>query len=377
MAKIPALSAIKPVARSILLALAFLVILVLLMMWLLGAWEEKIGESPGTQPAGQVAGRPVGDAELAEVQAIEVPVIETAVGTVRPVHETTVASKVLAKITAVHVRAGQRVKKDDVLVELDDEDLVSRKNQAQAAVDAAKSRFEQSRIEYERVQNLFERNAASQIELDRVTSEYKSSRAELEQARQALKEAETILSYATIRAPINGIVVDKKVEEGDTVTPGQPLLVLYDPDRMQLVAGVRESLARELKEGQSIDVRVDALEFTCAGTISEIVPEAEAASRTFAVKVTGPCPPGVYAGMFGRMFIPRGHERVLVVPQRSIRRVGQLTTVRVAEGDLLHTRAVQLGEPIDEENIQVLSGLREGEKVALLSSPDRVPGTTG
>ena len=165
------------------------------------------------------------------------------------------------------------------------------------------------------------------------------------------------------------MVIDRKVEPGDTVTPGQVVVSLYDPTRMQLVASVRESLTHRLRVGQDIDVRVEAIDKTCLGRVSEIVPEAESASRTFSVKVTGPCPPGIYSGMFGRLLIPLEEEEVLVVPKGVVRRVGQLDMVDLVDGDALRRRAVQLGRAFGDD-VEVLSGLREGEQVALRGQPE-------
>jgi RND family efflux transporter MFP subunit len=163
---------------------------------------------------------------------------------------------------------------------------------------------------------------------------------------------------------MTGIVVDKKVESGDTVTPGQVLLKLYDPTRMQLVASVRESLAQRLEVGQTVSARLETLDHDCGATISEVVPEAEAASRSFAVKATGPCPPGVYSGMFGRLLLPLANEEILVVPAAAVRRVGQLAMVDVVHGDTTQRRHVQLGRQIDGD-YEVLAGLQAGERVVL------------
>jgi RND family efflux transporter MFP subunit len=163
---------------------------------------------------------------------------------------------------------------------------------------------------------------------------------------------------------MNAVVIDKKVDVGDMVSLGQPLATLFDPKRMQLVATVRESLAHRLQVGQEIAVRVDGLNKQCGGTVSEIVPEAQAASRSFQVKVTGPCPAGVYTGMFGRLLIPLGDEQVLVVPRRAVRLVGQLELVDVAENGRTTRRAVRTGRSFGDD-VEVLSGLREGEQVTV------------
>jgi RND family efflux transporter MFP subunit len=339
-------------------ALAMLVGVVVIMMWLMGVFGEKVDTAQHeAYPA-----RPVGQTPLATVENVAVPRVESAVGSVEPVHRTAVASKLLATVTEVNITAGQRVEKGDVLVRLDDADLKARVEQAAAAVSSAEAAREQAQVEYDRVEKLRQQGAATPIEMERVDTALKSARAELKRAQEAKKEAETILSYATILSPIDGVVVDKEVEPGDTVSPGQVVANLYD--RMQLVARVRESLKSRLEVGQSIKVEVEALGHACEGKISEIVPEAESASRTFSVKVTGPCPPGVYPGMFGRLQIPLGEEHILMIPQQAVAHVGQLNIVEVARGDTLHRRAVQLGRRIGDR-VQVLSGLREGERVAL------------
>ena len=141
-------------------------------------------------------------------------------------------------------------------------------------------------------------------------------------------------------------------------------MTVLDPKRMQMVASVRESLSRYLTVGGEVSVRVDVLDHVCSGTVSEIVPEAESASRTFQVKVTGPCPEGVYAGMFGRLSIPVGEETVLLIPREAVRTIGQVECVDVAAEGARHRRAVRLGRSI-EGQIEVLSGLAAGEKIVV------------
>jgi len=356
------------VLRTTLVGVAMLVAVVAIMLWLVGVFKPKIGQETAAAPAG----RPVGAASLVEVVKVRVPVNETAVGSVKAVHEAAVASKLLAKVLAVHVKAGQAVTKDMVLVELDSTDLKARRDQAKAAADSARAARDQAKVEYDRTQSLSKQGAATQLEIDKATNALKGAEADLQRAEQGLKEAETILGYATIHSPLNGVVVDKKTEVGDTVQPGQVLVTLYDPTRMQLVARVRESLAQKLEVGKTIPVQIDALNLECHGQISEIVPEAESVSRTFSVKVTGPCPPGVYAGMFGRLIVPLDETEMLVIPQVAVRRIGQLDIVDVAENGLLARRSVQLGrsfKPTGDKpaEVQVLSGLRAGERVAVAS----------
>jgi membrane fusion protein (multidrug efflux system) len=208
----------------------------------------------------------------------------------------------------------------------------------------------------------------TQADYDQSLAAVTTTTSEVERARQAIRETRVILEYSTLRSPLTGTVVDKRVEVGDTVTPGQVLLTLYDPTHMQMVATVRESLALRLSVGQKLPARLESLGYECEATVSEIVPEAQAASRSFLVKVIGPCPPGVYSGMFGRLLLPLEDEEVLIVPNRAVRHVGQLTLVDVVNDGRVQRRAVQLGRTFDDD-VEVLSGLRPNERVIVSSQP--------
>jgi RND family efflux transporter MFP subunit len=347
------------ISGTVLLAVFLAGGLTLILLLLAGVFTPKVPTQSPATPATTPTKLP-----LAEVRLLRRSRFEAAVGTIRAVHEAAVASKLLARVTEVRVRAGQSVAAGEVLVRLDDSDLQARLKQAEAAVAAAKVAKEQADKDYERAQELQPSGGISKEDFDHRKMARRTTAAELERVEHMLREAQVLLEYATIRSPITAIVVDKRVEAGDTASPGQVLLTLYNPKRMQLVVTVPESLALRLKVGQKIAGRVEALGEECQATVSEIVPEAQAASRSFAVKVTGPCPPGVYTGMFGRIFIPLEDEQVVVVPAAAVVHVGQLDMVRVWEEDRLQRRIIQIGRRLDDD-FEVLAGLKPGEKVVV------------
>ncbi len=353
-------------------AALFTVGIVALMMVLAGAFKPKVKAGQSRSAVRRIA--VPADRDLGVVKKIRRPRQESAVGTIRAVYEAVVASKILARVEEVRVKAGQEVKKGDVLVILDKADLKSRIEQAMSGESAARSRYDQAEIEFGRAQRLRARESITQSEFDQASTTMKSAKAELQRARQAVEETRIVEGYATVRAPLSGRVIDKKVNAGDTVSPGQMLVTMYDPSHMQMVATVRESLALRLKVGQQVPARLDTLGYDCLATVSEIIPEAQAESRSFQVKVTGPCPPNIYSGMFGRIFIPLEDEDILIVPAGAVRRVGQLDEVDVVEGAEISRRAVQFGRSLDG-SLEVLSEVKEGEKVVLpKGSPERSAG---
>jgi RND family efflux transporter MFP subunit len=347
------------VSRTAIL-LGFAVGVTLLLLWLAGKFEPKVLVHAELTSAREDT--PPGI--VAEVRLVRLPVIETAAGTIRPVHEANVGARLLACVVEINLKAGQVVNAGDVLVRLDDMDLRARRRQAEAVLHAAEAARAQAEADANRSANLVKTNAVSRQEHDRAGTALKSAQAELNRAKESLNEIQATLEWATIRSPIRGIVIDKKVDVGDTVTPGQMLVTLFDPTRMQLIASVRESLAHRLRVGQPIEVQIESVNKLCIGTISEIVPEAESSSRAFQVKVTGPCPEGVYSGMFGRILIPLDEQQVLVIPREAVQSVGQLDLVNVAMRGAVSRRAVRLGRTIGQD-VEVLSGLREGEQVQM------------
>lgn len=332
---------------------------VAMLFFLSGFFHQKVppGESAGERrlPAG---------ARVVPVRLLRQPRFETAVGEIRPVHESSVASRVLARVAEVTVRAGQAVNEGDLLVRLDDADLQARKKQAESQRDAATALLQQAGSDFERATRLLASSAISRAEYDAANAGIRTAEAELQRAVQAVTEAGVQLEFTSIRAPFTGVVIEKQVEPGDTAVPGKALLTLYDPVHMQLVANVRESLALRLKVGQKLVSRLESMDYQCEATVSEVVPQADAASRSFAVKVTGPCPPGVYSGMFGRLYLPLDEEELLVVPAAAIQRVGQLTLVEVTDGSLVRRRYVRTGRELGEET-EILSGLQAGEQVVV------------
>ncbi|MCY2989131.1 MAG: efflux RND transporter periplasmic adaptor subunit [Planctomycetota bacterium] len=340
--------------------LTFAAGVVVLMLWLAGKFAPKVPELPGLDHA-----------QATEAHGLVVPVrmvrldrSESAVGTIRAVHETSIGSRLLSRVVEVDLKAGQQVQAGAILIRLDDTDLRAKLQQAKAGVASAEALQTQLIADEKRYAELLKTSAISRQQYEKAAAALQTAQADLNRAQEAVKETQAMLDWATIRSPMDGTVIDKKVDVGDMVTPGQMLVTLLDPKRMQLVASVRESLTRQLQVGQDIGVQVEGLQKQCTGTVSEIVPEAQSASRSFQVKVTGPCPPGMYSGMFGRILVPLGEESILVIPRQAVQQVGQLELVAVVDHGQTRQRAIRTGRTLDTD-VEVLSGLREGEQVVV------------
>jgi RND family efflux transporter MFP subunit len=332
------------------------------VMWLSGGCGERI--APGEV---DVAGDERGAGELAVVEEIAEPAVEWASAEVASARHTAVASRVLARIEDVRVRAGSSVSEGDVLVVLDARDLRARVGEVEETVRSSEAGLELAVREHARTEELFRTGVAPQRRLDEATSALRAARADVAGRRQALDEARTAASFAEIRSPVAGRVVDRLAEPGDTAVPGRPLLRIYDPTLLRVEAPVRESLAVRLSVGDALRVDVPALGEPVEGRIDEIVPFAERGSRTLLVKVSLPrTDERLFAGMFARLAIPADERRRLLVPERAVVRVGQLEflTVVTGAGDS-ERRLVTTGERTRTGAVEVLSGVEAGERIAL------------
>ena len=340
-------------------------VLLLTVAWLSGGCEEKV-----------MPGRAERDGRLAEgaltatvARSVE-PASERASGSIASSRQTTIAARILARIDAVTVAAGDFVQRGELLVRLDARDLEARLAAAREALRAARARFELARREQQRVERLFERNVASVEDLDKARAAANVAEAALKGAEQRVADARVALSDAEIHSPVTGRVVDRLAEAGDMAAPGTPLLRVYDPSVLRLEAPVRESLAVTLRVGQALRAQIDAIGETLDGRIGEIVPFAEPGARTLLVKVQLPEDPRLFAGMFGRLEIPAGETVRLLVPATAVTQIGQLRFATAVDTEgRLERRWVTTGPPRDDDRVEILSGLAAGERVRLPHAP--------
>lgn len=354
------------VAKAVLPVAIGLLSLGLIILWLAGGFEDKI--EPTTTTPRETIGTAL---ETEAVHEVTKEYIEEAVGTLKAASRTVISAKVLAKIDEVSVSAGDQVAQDDMLVRLDDQDLRARLAQAEQSLAAATATKNEAQISHDRYQKLADQNAVSRAELDQAFRNLEVAKAEQLRAEQAVNEAQVMLSYTTIKAPKVGRIVDRLAEPGDMARPGEPLLVLYDAASLRLEAPVLEQLAVKLKRGDKLAVYIDALDREVESTIDEIVPQADAPSRSFLVKASIPRSDDLFEGMFGRLRIPAGERKHLCLPVDAMQKIGQLEFVEVLTDEgLVERRFIKTGQLGIPGRIEVLSGVRAGELVLLQPSSD-------
>jgi RND family efflux transporter MFP subunit len=333
--------------------------------WWSGAFEPKI--EPDQKAVASAVPDSLANYVKDQVHPVDQPYYAEAIGTLKAASRTQISARVMAEIKSIKVRAGDMVEKGDLLVELDREAMQRRLLQAKAELAAAEAAVDQTETEYTRAQKLIKADpgAITDQQLKQAVFQYETAKAKRSGAEEALAEAEVLLSYTEIRAPKAGTIVERLAEPGDVAQPGIPLLELYDPTSLRLEVPVMEDLAITLKEGDELRVKIDALdnkEFLA--TVDEIVPQAEAASRSLLVKVKLPPSPELIEGMFGRLMIPAGVRRHLCLNAAAIERIGQLEFVYTVDEDgNPERRYIKTGRYGRPDRVEVLSGLKANETV--------------
>ncbi|OUR84467.1 hypothetical protein A9Q75_02595 [Colwellia psychrerythraea] len=347
--------------KKIITPLLAVAVLLLMVAWLAGSFDEKISPDLLDNKHLKVS---IDENELYTVRYSKETVLEPVSASIEAKQATIISSRILARIEKINVRAGDTVQKGDVLIELEQSDLQSQASQVKEQINGLEARYQEAKKNLERASELYKKKLVSAFDLDKSKADFQSVSAEFTAARQAYKQAKTTLSYATITSPINGKVVDRFSEPGDTAQPGNKLLALYNPISLRIEANVREQLAIPLKQGQSIDVEIPSINRKLVAEVEEIVPAANTGSRSFLIKANIPFNEEFMPGMYARILIPSKEQRVIYLPIEKVEQVGQLEFVWVLNNSELQRRFIRIGKSNIENMVKVISGLHEGDIIA-------------
>ncbi len=275
---------------------------------------------------------------------------EEVVGTVQAKLRAAIEPKVSARIEALLVAPGQTVKAGDLIARLDAREIQARLDQAMAV-------REQATADLNRARALLQQKITTQAEFDGVQARARVSLG-------ALTEAETMLAYTKVVAPYDGIITRQLADVGDLAAPGKPIAAMEDPRLLRFEADVPEALIGSIKLGAKLAVRIGAKSPVIEGTVVEMAPVADAASRTFLVKLDLPATEGVRSGQFGRVLVPVGETRAIHVPLSALVVRGQMETVFVIEKQNARLRIVRTGKRTDGE-VALISGISAGDRVVV------------
>lgn len=310
----------------------------------------------------------------------------TATGTIEPVTSVTVGTQVSGIVSKLFVDYNSVVKKGQVIAELDKTNLMSQLNTAKTQLATAQSQLNYQTANYKRYKTLFEKGLVAADDFDNAKLSYTQAKEQVASAKEEVQRAQTNLGYATITSPIDGVVLSKSVEEGQTVaasfsTP-ELFTIAQDLTNMQVVADVDEADIGDVKEGERVTFTVDAYpDDTFEGEVKQVRQEATTTNNvvTYEVVISAPnadlkLKPGLTANV---TIYTAERKGVLSVPSKALRftpqkeTVGKMKIMDVAnaknkvwtiEGNSIVAHKVNIGMT-DGTNTQIVGGIAEGTKI--------------
>jgi HlyD family secretion protein len=266
--------------------------------------------------------------ETAKVEKGNIQTSITATGTIEPVTSVTVGTQVSGIVSRLYVDYNSVVKRGQVIAELDRTNLISELNAQKASLASAQSSLNYQQSNYERYKTLFDKGLVSADEYESARLQYEQAKQQVAQSRESVQRAQTNLGYATITSPIDGVVLSKAVEEGQTVaasfnTP-ELFTIAQDLTNMRVIADIDEADIGGVKEGQRVTFTVDAFpEDTFEGSVTQVRQQATTESNvvTYEVVISAPnvdlkLKPGLTANV--TIFTLEKND-VLTVPAKALR----------------------------------------------------------
>lgn len=304
---------------------------------------------------------------VAPVQYREVAQTYSGEGLVEATHQSTVSAQIGGRVKEVNFDVGDRVSKGQVILRIDEREAQQALAGSQAQVLQAQANAQNARASYERSKQLFAQKFISQAALDKAQADYKVAMAQASVSEAGASQAGLARGYAAVIAPYSGVVAARMVELGEMVMPGKPLMTGFDPSEMRVVVSIPQYKLTEIGAKPEAMVELPSLNRWVKADYSTVQPLADARTHSTQVRVYLPAnEAGVYPGMFVRVHFVVGKARKLVVPASAVLHRSEVVAVYVVdEKGAVRLRQIRVGEAVAEGLVEVLSGLKAGEKVAI------------
>ncbi len=275
-------------------------------------------------------------------------------GKIEAVHEATVSAQTSGRVIKINYDVDDYVEKGAVLLQFRDKEQQARYNSAKAG-------YEEALAEFNRVKDIYAKKLVAKAALDKAEARLKSTKASLEQASEELENTR-------VRAPYSGIVVKRHIEMGELARVGQALFTGISLEALRASVEIPQDMVNVVRQRQQARLFIDrdGVQSVAAESI-RVSPYADPKSHTFNVRVNLPKGDyGIYPGMFVKVAFVIDEVQRLVVPVQAVVHRSEVTAVYVIdEQQRIRMRHIRIGDRINDELVEVLAGLDEGERVAL------------
>jgi RND family efflux transporter MFP subunit len=301
------------------------------------------------------------------VELREVDLTASAEAVVEAVRQSTVAAQVSGRIVDIRFDVGDRVEKGAVIVRIDERAASQALAASEAQAREAEATLANARAQYERTRQLVAQKFVSPAALDKAEADFKAAESRMKATLAGAGAAATEKSFTTIVAPYGGVVSARHVQLGEMAAPGKPLMTGFDPSSLRVVATVASAQVAAIQAGARARIEVPSLDRWIDVKSVTVVPSADPRTHTTQVRLDLPVDAkGLLPGVFARAHFTIGKAARLMVPRAAVVRRSEVTAVYVVdEKGAPRLRQVRIGTVADERTVEVLAGLKAGEKVAI------------
>ncbi|MFA6970356.1 MAG: efflux RND transporter periplasmic adaptor subunit [Gallionella sp.] len=304
---------------------------------------------------------------VAPVEYREVAQTYSAEGLVEATRQSTVSAQIAGRVKEVNFDVGDHVSRGQVILRIDEREAVQALAGSQAQVLQAQANVQNAKSTYERSKQLLAQKFISQAALDKAQADYKVALAQAAASEAGAGQASLTRGYTAVVAPYAGVVSARMVELGEMVMPGKPLMTGFDPSEMRVVVSVPQYKMSEIGAKPDVMVEIPSLTRWIKAASTRVQPIADARTHSTQVRVYLPAnEAGLYPGMFVQAHFVVGKVKKLVVPASAVLRRSEVVAAYVVDArGAVKLRQIRVGEVAAEGLVEVLSGLKEGEVVAM------------
>lgn len=280
-----------------------------------------------------------------------------------------VSTRMMGYITSLRADVGDFVSAGQGLVSINNTDIQAKGGQANAQIAQAQANFNIAQKDFQRFQNLYNNQSASQKELDDMRARYEMAKANLDGARMMKNEVNSQYRYTNITAPISGVITAKYANQGDLANPGMPILTIESSGNLQAQVLVSEQDITLIKSGMPVKVLMKSTNNEVTGTVAEISRSATNTGGQYLVKINVPQSRDYLPGMFVNVVFPfkrsgsvnQDFQESVTVPKSALVENGQLTGIyTVSSANTAMLRWIKTGKTLGDQ-VEILSGLNSKE----------------
>lgn len=295
----------------------------------------------------------------------EIDRVVAAEGVVEAERASTLAAQVAGRVVALTVKAGDAVSAGQALVQIDARAATQAETASWSQVRETQANRANAKAKFERSRQLFAQKFISQAALDQAQAEYLAAEAQTAAALANAGQSATSRSFTTITAPYDGVVASTDVEVGDMATMGRALVTVFDPRALRVTATLPQAVLATADLAAPVRIHIASQGHDLVAKKVTVIPVADTRTHTTRVRLDLPETSGVLPGQYARALIVTGHARALSIPESAVLRRSEVTAVYVLDANgSAQLRQVRIGDPVGDGLVEVLAGVRAGERVA-------------